>query len=221
MMQRISASRSKSRSLRRLATPPCVCVAAAVRVSMQRTDPRPTPVPGESVLSTWPNTKLFLAAGDGSAWASLAAFDGVGTLRLTTCRLLFSLTPPSTARAHLSIPLAWLRPDRLHIRRPFFDNQHIAGMLTPCELHTPDPIFSACKRMHFRLQLLDVHVNDELFHALRELIADPQRLALHTRVLRAQVDNKLVPSGKYFAFVDPTDRRYLHLATQMKHPAFP
>ncbi|PXF40264.1 hypothetical protein BWQ96_10026 [Gracilariopsis chorda] len=182
---------------------------------------RPSPVPGETVLSTWPNTKFFLSTTETSTWASLAAFHGVGTLRLTTCRLLFTVTPPSSSRAHLSIPLAWLRPEKLHIRRPFFDNKHISGLLTPCELHTPDPIFRFSKSMEFRLELLDVQVYDTLFFALRDLIADPQRLALHTRALRAQVDEKLVPTGNHFAFVDPTDPRYLHLATQMMHPTLP
>lgn len=74
------------------------------------------------------------------------------------------------------------------------------------------------KPMEFRIEMLEPTMNDRLCIALQDLLADPDRVARDTRVLRNAVDNALVPTDVHFAFVDPTNPTFLHLATQMTHP---
>lgn len=188
---------------------------------------RPSAFPGEKFLSSWHNVKFFVGASEphGSGWAPLAAFYGFGHAHLSTCRLVFILEPPPslTVPHHLSIPLVWLRKDRLHIRRPFFDSKHLAGVLVPADVtHTalgPSPVFATPgKPMEFRIEMLDSSMNDELCGALHEILADPDRIAKDTRVLRKAVDKALIPTDVHYAFVDPTNPSFLHLGTQMTHP---
>lgn len=188
----------------------------------------PTPYPGERFLSKWTQVKFFLGAPDPhpSGWASLAAFYCFGTAYLSTCRLILVPDPPlaRSSPQTLSIPLVWLKPDKLHIRRPFFDSNHLFGVLVPADVsHAamgPPSIFATPgKPMEFRIEMLDSSMNDRLCVALQQALADPERVARETRVLRNAVNSQLVPTDEHFAFVDPDNPKYLYLATQMTYPS--
>lgn len=190
--------------------------------------PAPTAYPGETFLSTWSDMKFFLSATDSeSSWASLASFYGYGRAHLSTCRLVFVLEPctnPSAAN-HLSIPLSWLRKERLEIRRPFFDSKHLSGILIPADvgqiaLDAQGVFAPPGNPMEFRIEMLDSCMNDRLCGALHDILSDPDRVAKDTRVLREAVDKILVPTDIHYAFVDPTNPTHLHLATQMTLPDF-
>lgn len=190
--------------------------------------PSPTPYPGETFLSTWPNVKFFLSPTEPflADWASLAAFYGHGHIHLSTCRLVLTLDPPPTPPTKtphtLSIPLIWLRKDRLHIRRPFFDSNHLAAVLVPVDIAcTALGHFFALpgKPLQFRLEMLDGAMNDHLCRALHDLLADPERVARDTKALRRAVDQALVETDVHYAFVDPRDTTFLHLCTQMEYPS--
>lgn len=72
--------------------------------------------------------------------------------------------------------------------------------------------------MEFRIEMLDSNMNEALCGALHDVLADPDRVARDTRVLRKAVDKALIPTDVHYAFVDPTNPSFLHLATQMTHP---
>lgn len=61
-------------------------------------------------------------------------------------------------------------------------------------------------------------MNDRLCGALHDLLADPDRVARDARALTRAVDDALVSTDVHYAFVDPTNPAFLHLATQMTYP---
>lgn len=187
----------------------------------------PPSFPGERFLSKWPHVKFFLGAPDPhpSGWASLAAFYCYGTVYLSTCRLLFVpyRSIVRTSIQSLSIPLAWVERDRLKIRRPFFDSNHLFGVLVPAQIThmamgPPSVFANPGKPMEFRIEMLDSSMNDRLCLALQQVLADPERVARDARLLRNALNSQLVPTNEHFAFVDPDNPKFLHLATQMAYP---
>lgn len=181
---------------------------------------------GERFLHSWDNVKFFLGSADADApsWATLASFFGFGRAYLSACRLVFVLDPAAArGPTELSIPVAWLRKDKLEIRRPFFNSRHLSGILVPADVHVAvtgaDSVFGPVGRpMEFRIELLEHGRDEHMHHALHEILADPDRVARETKILREAADKALRRTDVHFAFVDPTNPSLLYLATEMARP---
>lgn len=141
----------------------------------------------------------------------------------STARAAQETTTEATPTA-LSIPLAWIRRDRLSVRRPLFDTRHLAGSIIPTTTGLPQQaallsvIGHTGRPIEFRIETLEDGMDTEIHNTLLHLLSDPEKIALESRRLRSASDSMLVPTDVHYAFVDPECPSMLVLATHMTVP---
>lgn len=192
-------------------------------------DGRPEVTDGECFFTEFHGARLILE--------SDVPFAAHGSVFLSTTRLVFVLRPPPAPRKPgpaLGMPLAWIKPERLVLRKPFFDVPHISGTLVPKTDGFVSPVMSSRnsqdpplllaqpgKLVEFRVELLDNNDTELLLRQLQNLLADPERVAKENKKLRNATDSLLVETNMHTAFYDPENPTLLLLTTHMNMPSDP